>query len=269
MRNLIAYIFLLFTISACNSGKGTTKETNKKIALTDTLAYAYDSVKVYSKNIPKANLNLIDTAKASISFPVFKNTTLNQLIKRKVFDFFAEEEQVTSYQDIADSFIKGYDGFISENPETPQSWFLIIKISVLHQTSNYLALKYIHSDYAGGAHGNTNISFLNYNTKTNTMLTLDSLIQKGKMEALVNTAEVIFRKNEKISPIEPLEGKYFFDRGKFALAQSFHVSDKGLVFLYNPYEIKAYAEGYTELTVPFSALIEIAKPNTILTTTSL
>ena len=76
----------------------------------------------------------------------------------------------------------------------------------------------------------------------------------------------IFRKNEKLSATEPLEERYFFDKGKFALAQSFYVNDKGLVFLYNPYEIKAYAEGYTELIVPFSALKAIAKSNTILTT---
>ena len=262
MRNLLACFFLLLVISACNSEKHKTEENR----VTDTLSYAYDSIKVYSKYLPQANQNIIDTAKASISFPIFKSDTLNQFIKRKVFDFFAEEEPATSYQDIANSFIKGYDSFVSENPGTQQAWFLIIKINVLKQASNYLSLKYIHSDYAGGAHGNTNISFLNYNTKANTVLTLDSLIKKDQMQALVRIAEDIFRKNEKISPTEPLEEKYFFDKGKFSLAQSFHVSDKGLVFLYNPYEIKPYSEGYTELIVPFSALKNIAKPNTILTT---
>ncbi len=258
MKNLVVCFFLFLAISACQNGKDKAKQANKK----DTLSYSYDSVRVNSKNIP----NSIDTAKASITFPVFKNDTLNQFIKRKVFDFFAEEEPATSYQDVANSFIKGYDSFVSENQGTQQSWFLIIKINVLKQTSNYLSLKYIHSDYAGGAHGNTNISFLNYNTKTNTMLTLDSLIEKGKMEALIQVAEGIFRKNEKLTPTETLTDNYFFDKGKFALAQNFHVTDAGLVFLYNPYEIKPYSEGYTELIVPFSALKKIAKPNTILTT---
>ncbi len=258
MKNLIACYFLLLFISACNSGTDKTR----KVALTDTLSYAYDSVKVNSKSTTR----VIDTAKASISFPIFKNDTLNQFIKRKVFDFFAKEEPATSYQDIANSFIKGYEDFLSENPETQQSWFLIIKINVLEQTPNYLSLKYIHSDYAGGAHGNTTISFLNYNPKTNTQITIDSLIQKEKMEALIQIAEGIFRKNEKLTATEPLDEKYFFEKGKFVLAQNFHVTDMGLIFLYNPYEIKPYSEGYTELTIPFSALKTIAKPNTILTT---
>jgi len=261
MKNSLAFLFLLLTISACQNG--TDQKGKTVIAASDTLTYTYDSVRVNSKNIPK---KVVDTPNAVISYPVFKNDTLNQFIKRQVFNYFAKEEPVTSYQAIADSFIKGYDDFVSTNKDTQQAWFLIIKINVLKQSENYLALKYIHSDYAGGAHGNTTISFLNYNPKTNQEITLDSLIQTGKMATLTNIAEVIFRKNEKLNATESLEEKYFFDKGKFSLAQNFYVSNKGLVFLYNPYEIKAYAEGYTELIIPFEAIKNIARPNTILTT---
>lgn len=266
MKYTLIFLFALFVFSACQNGNNKTTEVDKKTALANTLTYIYDSVNVYSKNAPKHNGQIIDTPKASIFFPVFKNDTLNQFIKRQVFNYFAEEEVVTSYQDIANSFIKGYDDFVKENPTTSQSWYLTIKINVLKQEPNYLSLKYVHDDYAGGAHGNTTISFLNYNPKTNTSITIDSLIQKDKMGDLMRIAEGIFRKNEKLSATESLEGKYFFDKGKFALAQNFHVSDKGLVFLYNPYEIKAYSEGYTELIIPFSALKNSAKPNSILTT---
>jgi len=265
MKNLLACIFILLILSSCQNNKENTAQIDVK---NDTLVYQYDSVKVYSKNIPKGKQNLIDTPKASITFPVFKNDTLNQFIKRKVFDYIAKEEPITPYKDMMSSFIKGYDDFVQSNPETPQSWFLIIKINVLRQSSNYISLKYIHSDYVGGAHGYTGISFLNYNPKTNQPVTLDSLIQKDKMNVLLAIAEGIFRKNEKLTPTQSLEESYFFEKGKFALAQSYYVSNKGLVFLYNPYEIKAYAEGYTELVVPFSALKDIAKPQTILTTTT-
>jgi len=46
------------------------------------------------------------------------------------------------------------------------------------------------------------------------------------------------------------------------------VSEKGLVFLYNAYEIDAYAAGRTILTIPFADLKDIAKPNSLLTSTS-
>ncbi|WP_449436931.1 RsiV family protein [Pedobacter steynii] len=40
------------------------------------------------------------------------------------------------------------------------------------------------------------------------------------------------------------------------------------MFLYNPYEIKAYVYGTTELVIPFSELKEIAKPNSLLSHTN-
>ncbi|SFH46888.1 DUF3298 and DUF4163 domain-containing protein [Pedobacter insulae] len=266
MKNIIACLLLILTISACRNGKDTKEDDARNTTTVDTLTYAYDSIKVQSKNIPKNNVSPIDTPEAIVSYPVFKNDALNQFIKRQVFNYFAQDEPATSYQAIADSFMKGYDEFVRTNPTTPQAWFLNINIEVLRQSPTYLALKYTHTDYAGGAHGNTTISFLNYNPKTNTPITLDSLIQAGKLPALVKIGEAIFRKNEQLSPTQSLEERYFFDKGIFALAQNFHVSDKGLVFLYNPYEIKAYAEGYTELVIPFEALKDLAKPHTILTT---
>ncbi|MGF1924148.1 MAG: DUF3298 domain-containing protein [Bacteroidia bacterium] len=258
MKNLLFCFLLALTISACQNDRDKTIES---------LAFTYDTVRVESKNEFTPNGTYISPGKATVEFPVFKSDTINQFIKRQVFNFFAEEEQVSSYQDLAESFVKGYeDHIINSKGVVEQPWSLLITIGVLKKQANYLSLKYTHFDYTGGAHGNTAISFLNYNPTTNHVITLDSLIQGGKMDALLKIAEAVFRKNEKLSATEPLENKYFFDKGKFSLAENFHVTDNGLVFLYNPYEIKPYSEGYTELTIPLSALKGIAKPNTILTT---
>lgn len=266
MKKLALILIATSILMACNSEKKDT--TGSGDTKTDTLTYKYDSVKVYSKYIIKEDKNS-DTAKASIKYPIFENQELNTYVNRQVLDYFSKEDRsVSSYQDIVNSFIKGYDSFYAENKDTHQWWFLQIDIKVLRQTSDYLAMQYIHSDYAGGAHGITNISYLNYNPKTNQPITLDSLIDVSQKPKLLSIAEGIFRKNEKLSATEPLADKYFFDKGIFALAQNFYVSDKGLVFLYNPYEIKAYAFGTTELIVPFSALKEIAKPHTILTSSN-
>ncbi|KQC01228.1 DUF3298 and DUF4163 domain-containing protein [Pedobacter sp. Hv1] len=266
MKKLALFFIAASIFVACtNEKKDTTASGDAKV---DTLTYKYDSVKVYSKYVIKEDKNT-DTAKASIKYPIFENKDLNTYINRQVLDYFSKEDQaVSSYQDIVNSFIKGYDSFYTENKDTHQWWFLQIDIKVLRQTSNYIAMQYMHSDYAGGAHGITNISYINYNPKTNQPITLDSLIDASQKPKLLSIAEGIFRKNEKLSATAPLADKYFFDKGIFALAQNFYVSDKGLVFLYNPYEIKAYVFGTTELIVPFSALKEIAKPHTILTSTN-
>ena len=258
MKKVALFSLVIGILMSCNNEK-TIDKTQDTVNQVDTLTYIYDSVKVYSKNIVK-----VDTAKAVVKYPVFKSKELNDYIERQVFNYFGEEEKVTGYQNIASSFIKGYDDFYAENKSTSESWFLLINIKVLTQQPTYISLQYTHSDYAGGAHANTNISYLNFNPKTNQPITLDSLIDVNQKSKLISIAEAIFRRDEHLTATEPLTDKYFFDKGKFSLPLSFFVGKEGLVFLYNPYEIKPFAAGITKLTIPFSQLKGIAKSNTIL-----
>lgn len=263
MKKLIVLFGILYFFAACRNEKANDKSSTEN-NIPDTLTYRYDSVKVYSKNKLKTENNLGDTTKAVITYPVFSNTNLNSYLERKVTDFYGENEQVFNYEYLANSFVRGYDEFFIENKDTFQDWFLMIDIKVLNQKRDYIALQYLHSDYSGGAHPNTNITFINYNPKLNQPIKLDSLVESNKMITLTTIGENIFRKNENLSATANLEGEYFFENGKFYLPENFYISDKGLVFLYNPYEIKPYVAGTTELVIPFSSLKNIIKPNTIL-----
>lgn len=267
MKKITLLLIIGTMLIACNHEKATDKN-EIGIQKADTLTYTYDSIKVYSKNIIKTDSKKADTTKAMISYPVFKNVALNSFIQHHITDYIAKEEENTSYQYIADSFVKGYDQFYLENKDSFQYWFLMINVKVVSQKQHYIALQYLHSDFSGGAHPNTNFSYINYNPTTNQPVTLDSLIDSNQKPKLLSVAEKIFRSNEKLSATAPLTDKYFFDKGVFSLPENFYVSNKGLVFLYNPYEIKAYVFGTTELLIPFTELKEIARPNTILTTTN-
>ncbi len=267
MKKIILFFAITLLFTACNNEK--TKENNyAEDNISDTLVYTYDSVKVYSKNFIKDKNGFSDSTKATITYPVFKNDTLNNYIERKVTAYISEEEKQISYQYLANSFVKGYDDFFSENKETFQNWFLMIGISVLNQKKDYIALQYLHSDYSGGAHPNTNFFFINYNLKSNQPITLDSLINQSQKLQLTTIGERIFRKNEKISAKANLQDGYFFENGKFYLPENFYISDRGLVFLYNPYEIKPYVAGITKLLIPFADLKNITKLNTILSSSN-
>lgn len=262
MKKIIILLLTVAVFAACNNEKKPEEQTVIPVKA-DTLTYHFDSVKVMSKHIVKENQAPFDTTKAVIKFPVFSHNQLNDFLKRKVFDFFDDKEKATSFQDITTSFINGYDSFIAENKDRPQAWQLLIDLSVVAQRSNYIAIKYVHYDFVGGAHGNTNISFLNFDPIANQEVTLDSLILPAQKAKLRTVAESIFRKDEKLSPTASLEN-YFFADGKFSLPDRFYVSDKGLVFLYVPYEIKPYAAGVTTLVIPFAELTTISRPHSIL-----
>lgn len=264
MKRIILIFGMALLFTACRNENTNKQSSSTDQIVSDTLTYTYDSVKVYSKNFVKSEHNLGDTTKATITYPVFKNESLNNYLVRKVTDYIAENEQQISYKYLANSFVKGYDDFFAANKDTFQSWFLMIDIKVLNQKKDYIALQYLHSDYSGGAHPNSNFTFVNYNTKNNQPVTLDSLIEPNQKVALTAIGESIFRKNEKLSTTASLENGYFFENGKFYLPENFYISNKGLVFLYNPYDIKPYVDGTTELIIPFADLKKVAKPNTIL-----
>lgn len=268
MKKIVLSLLAASVLIACNNGNNDKKVAHVITAENDTLTYRYDSVKVLSNNLVNPEINsYADTANAVVKYPVFDRDELNNFVKQQVFDFFKEEDHPTAYEDIASSFVRKYNQFYLENPGTAQWWYLLIDVKVLRQLHNYVALKYVNASYVGGAHGSTYITFINFNPKTNAIITLDSLISPDKKAVLLKVAEEKFRKDEGISATEPLKDRYFFTDGKFSLPAAFYVSSKGLTFLYNQYEIKPYASGITELTIPFDQLTDIAKPQTILTPT--
>jgi len=230
----------------------------------DSLTFHYDSVKVYSKNPVSKDARVTDTAKAVISYPVFSDPQINTFIEQQTMESADPEKSYKTYKEYASDFIKGFDDFQKENKDRIQTWFLDIRNEVVNHDPAYLSMIRKYVNFSGGAHPNTVHVYLNYDPIKHREILLDSLLLPGSRPKLNAIAEKIFRKNEKLSPTESLKDKYFFENDVFKLNDNFTISDEGLKFLYNPYEIKAYVYGITELSIPFSELQAIARPNSLL-----
>ncbi len=259
------YILLVAaSFAACQSEQKAGSNTDSTIiAAAEQLSFKYDSVKVYSQH-PISSENVKDTTKAVLSYPVFADQKINQFIEQKVMNSANEGEHYSSYQDFSEAFVKNFDDFSKENKDYAQTWFMNGKVEVAARQPRYLSFLYTFINYEGGAHPNTVFTYLNYDPVSHQEIVLDTLIKPGSMPALTAVAEKIFRKNEKIPPSASLKDNYFFENDKFSLNQNFTITKEGLKFLYNPYEIKAYAYGTTELLIPFAELKEIARPNSLL-----
>ena len=97
----------------------------------------------------------------------------------------------------------------------------------------------------GGAHGNDNITFLNFNPENGKLFSNKELI--NNFDGFKTLAESYFldhMKNED-SDIEEL----FFGK-PFQLPKNIGFNDKGIILLYNVYEIASYNQGYTEFFIP-------------------
>lgn len=262
MKKLALFLIPICFIACQHEKKSVSTSDTTRVNHTD-LSFKYDSVKVYSKYTVTSE-NITDTTKAVILYPVFSDEKINQFIEQKMMSFANEGEHYNTYQDFTTAFIKNFDDFNKENKSYGQTWFMDGKIEVLAHQPQYLSALITYVNYEGGAHPNSNFTYLNYDPANHREITLDALINPDAMSRLTEVAEKIFRQNEKLSPTESLKDSYFFENDKFSLNQNFTITKEGLKFLYNPYEIKAYAFGTTELLIPFAELKDIAKPNSLL-----
>jgi hypothetical protein len=268
-------LLLLCSIAlfACQSEQKNNKLTDSNavkapvvmVVASDTLTYKYDSVKVYSKNPVSSNKNITDTAKATVIYPIFKNSRINLEVQKIALAPNSPDDPIPkSYKELTSNFIKAFDKYKAEVKDDQQTWFLHTQIQVLPQHLNYLGLRYDFKNFTGGAHGSYARIYLNYDLKNKQVITLDSLIKPGSKAKLTAIAEEIFREKEGLSPTQSLKDGYFFDKDLFALNNNFTITGEGLKFLYNPYEIKAYAAGITELFIPFEKIKDLLKPNPVL-----
>ena len=107
------------------------------------------------------------------------------------------------------------------------------------------------SSYTGGVHGMFETVYHNY-TRDGKALVLDAMIRKGKQDAFTKIAKKVYLEQDKDGLDDWIESKFF-------VPDNFVVTTEGLIFLYNPYEAKAYAFGQTSFIVPFDRLHGIIK----------
>lgn len=257
-RNLIYSIGLgvfLFTSGCVNGNKSredTTASEDTPVYVNDTLDY---HIAVFKEISPyfSGDETTLDTTFYAASYPVF-SPEIDTLVRDAVF---IDGEYNASQ--VAESFLGGFNEYAEEQIEsehqTFHAWFRNQDCEVILNVPGFLTLKNAISEYTGGAHGIEIEIWSNYDTQNKRKLSLNDLFQDTV--ALRQIAEGYFRKQEQLSDTSSYGSAYFFDDETFALAENFGLTTTGLLFHYNPYEIKSYAEGPTTLIIPYAALADV------------
>ncbi|MCK0108115.1 DUF3298 and DUF4163 domain-containing protein [Flavobacteriaceae bacterium S0825] len=185
-------------------------------------------------NIPKAEGT---STKAQTINKVVENHIANMLV-------FLEEPSDTLQLDYAiENFDLEYKSFKDGFGESAMVWDASFDGEVTYQSPMLISIainSYINS---GGAHGNLNVTFFNFDASTGALLQFDDLF--NDKEGLKEIVKTHFEEETKGSEIN-----YFFGE-PFSLPANIGFNDEGIVCFYNVYEIASYADGITEFTVPF------------------
>ncbi|WP_214072571.1 RsiV family protein [Mucilaginibacter sp. dw_454] len=246
-------------------------------------SYHYGSVKLTSTYKFDHPAPGAAEAFARVVYPIFRDNKLNNIITSAVlsplkvkYDFqntLAAEHPTLSnmdaintgaagYPELGHNFLQQFEAQASQD-DFKAYWYADIHVKVLAEKQDYTALLCEKDYFTGGLHDLYDHIYLNYDNRNHQLITLNSQFKPNMQNELKVIAERIFRKNEGLASTQELDG-YFFKDDQFNLPANFTITDQGLLFFYDYYEIKPFAAGTTQLVIPFADLKDLVLPNSVL-----
>lgn len=211
MNRFIILIFAIATICSC---------TNKPQNLVTTPG-SVDSVAQSG-----------DWGQLLVKFPVYGNSQLDSVISQFV------AERITEFRQYAG------DEAISEN------WKNDMQISYQEYFSREGIVSIVFKIYqfTGGAHGNTFIQTLLFDSKQNRVLYLKDVLPREKFKLIQSFVREQLHQH--------LEATDFIDDGTelWSDFSSFAHTNEGLVFWFSPYQVAPYVYGIQKVEVPWAVI---------------
>ncbi|WP_435356051.1 DUF3298 and DUF4163 domain-containing protein [Emticicia sp. SJ17W-69] len=264
MKKLLLLFLCSSVFMACQSNKETQTAAIIKVdSVTYKLATQPQISKEGDTTISKISINYPKLSGGDEAVMTKINAQIEQLVKNQMFSM--EDTVATtksgSVESLAQGFLKEYEDFTKENEDMPSmGWEFDGSGDTLLISPKVISIYYQVYSFTGGAHGNSNISYLNFNAQTGDLLKLTDIV--SDTTALKKIAELKFEKTQKIfakdNDFEFNKSDYFWGN-PFFLPANIAVTKTGLLFMYNPYEAAAYALGPISFDLTWEELGAIAK----------
>lgn len=167
------------------------------------------------------------------------------------------EDAATSPPDVAARFLDEARAARASGIMPGPGWWLDRAIEVVWSGDRAMTLRRVERSWTGGAHPNHHESWLVV-ASDGEPLELEEIVPLSARETLLTLGERAFRAYHGVPPDEPLDALgFWFEDGRFHLADNWGIEERGLVFHYNPYEVAAYALGHTEILLPWKAVANL------------
>jgi hypothetical protein len=196
-------------------------------------------------------------------YPQFVNATgvLGDTLLALSNRYFQNEELHLHNKDsVQKAFLNAFKQFQQEQGEDVPSWYIIRAMTVVNQNNKWITLCESEESYTGGAHPNTYVQYRMIDKRNGKQITIDDLFEPTSKNKLLELGETAFRTERGINPNQSLEDAgFWFKDNRFAFNNNFFISDEGITFFYNAYEVGPYSIGSTSFTIPANKLIKHLK----------
>ncbi len=223
---------------------------------------AFDSTSVKSENYVHVKVDYVEFTEAKISAVKDSlNKKVESFINTPVFEI-----QTKSLDELSRALIADYKKLKKDFPESPAVYELERKVEVINENSKFVCVRFSEYSNMGGAHPNSVMLFSNINLQNGKEIKLAELFVSDYQNVLNQVAEKWFRAERGLKPTDNLEeAGFWFKDNKFAVNDNFAITNEGLIFYFNDYEVAPHAVGPTEFTISFVELKSIINPNGFIT----
>ncbi len=215
------------------------------------------NVIVETNQVPKGS-NLKKIKETLNTYQLFENEDKSLSVSKIVEDnkekFFAEYQN-----ELKEGFEYTEDKDINSFTYLP-NWSIQSDIDVVYNENHFATLAFNYYQYMGGAHGMYGVTYLVLDTKTGNQMKLEDIFDKDALAILSQKMEEMAYAYVGVTDATSLEDAgYFVD--KLEVTDNFSVTGRGITFLYQPYEIGAYAIGTPTFSFSWREIKDLIKKN--------
>lgn len=211
-----------------------------------------------------------------LEYPVkFSNAFVLEKIRKYILADFSPDidKSITDPKLVMDAYIKEYIKFFEKSEEglieagkydeesQPEyAWWDNEKMIIRHNNDNILSYTISSDRYTGGAHGGKNFLNTSINLKTGERITEEDLFTDESRPLI---SEMILKKimaMHQVDKPEDLEQIGFFDATEIGMNKNFYLTDEGIIYTFNQYEIAAYAVGTVEVHLSYKEISNLLIP---------
>lgn len=136
-------------------------------------------------------------------------------------------------------------------------------IRFIAQRHHLASFKQFSYGYSGGAHGMYNTSYLLFDLNSQKQLLLPDILQRFAEAKLLEVLRARYQETY-AEYAQNWLGDKVSEQAETLLTDNFVFNEQGLIFSYAPYVLGPFAEGEIRLTLDYSELSELLKPEYVL-----
>jgi hypothetical protein len=256
LRNLSQItLILLLVCSGCNDTRRNKEhDSSNKVKLysSATRTYKYSDQNCGEKACTNISLEYPEfTGSSDLDHAL--NEQISLALRGSISNFVFKSSGEQTLPSLVKNFIAGFNDFKDQFPEVKSIWYVHVKTEIAYQNPDFISIITTTDSYTGGAYSNNEVNYDNFSSYGDRVNDLKFFFLDK--EQLLYTAENEFRNLKNIAKEKSLaDAGFSFKNDEFSLSDEFGFTNEGFVVYFNNYEIASFAEGFTELVIPFESL---------------